>query len=260
MLDEFKGKWALILGGSSGLGLASAKKLASHGMNLIIIHRDRKSDMDEIDKEFNKLKKLVQLESFNFDALNPSKMSAMIQEILEICGKNSIHLLLHSIAKGNLKAILKEKAGLTSGDFDLTIHAMGVSYYEWVMALLDNDLFAKKARVLAFTSEGSMRVNPHYAAVSAAKASLESISRSLALELAPYGITSNCIQAGTTDTKAFRAIPNNKEIEQYSVQRNPYGRLTKAEEVAGVVYLLCRSEADWINGSVVQVDGGEHLR
>ena len=59
MVKEFKdNEWALILGGSRGLGLASAKKLASHGMNICIVHRDRKSDQDEIQQHFQEIKKM----------------------------------------------------------------------------------------------------------------------------------------------------------------------------------------------------------
>jgi len=258
--EEFQGKWGIILGGSSGLGLASAKKLAEHGMNLIIIHRDRKSDLAGIEEEFEKIRKKVRIEDFNFDAINASKMKAMVQEIIEICGEGNVYLLLHSIAKGNLKPITTDNTGLTGLDFNLTISAMGISFYDWVMELLTNSLFSTPARVLAFTSEGSSKVHENYAAVSAAKSALESISRSLALELAPYNITSNCVMAGTSDTRAFRAIPNNEQLEKWSVQRNPYSRLTKVEEVADAVYLLCKSEANWINGITLPVDGGEHLR
>jgi enoyl-[acyl-carrier protein] reductase I len=260
MENEFEGKWGIILGGSSGLGLAAAKKLSSHGMNLIIIHRDRKSSMEEIEKSFIEIRKKVKLDSFNFDALNTIKMKSMIQEIKEITGEKSIHLLLHSIAKGNLKPIVKENKGLLGSDFNLTIQSMGISYYDWVMEALNNDLFSTKARVVAFTSEGSSRVHHNYAAVSAAKASLESISRSLALELAPFSITSNCIMSGTSDTQAFRAIPNHEELKEWSIKRNPYHRLTNPEDVGNALYLLCKKEANWINGTILQVDGGEHLR
>ncbi len=256
---EFAGKWGIILGGSSGLGLASAKKLAKHGMNLILIHRDRKSDMNKIQDVFMELRKFVRVESFNTDALNSEKMQRIIEDIKEITGKNTIYLLLHSIAKGNLKKSIGEHA-LQTSDFNLTIDAMGVNYYTWVKHILQNGLFSNKARAIAFTSEGSSKVHEYYAAVSAAKSALESISRSLALELAPFGITSNCIMAGTCDTKAFRAIPNSEELEMWSIKRNPYNRLTLPSEVADALYLLCKKEADWINGVVLKVNGGEHLR
>ena len=72
MVKEFEDKnyWALVLGGSAGLGLASAKKLALHGCNIIIIHRNRKSDEASIEKEFEQIKATgVELETFNEDAV-----------------------------------------------------------------------------------------------------------------------------------------------------------------------------------------------
>ena len=63
--------WALILGGSSGLGLATAKKLASHGYHIIIVHRDRRSDMDAIENAFDEIRSFgSQLITVNADALN----------------------------------------------------------------------------------------------------------------------------------------------------------------------------------------------
>ena len=79
MVKEFQNKnyWALILGGSSGLGLATAKKLAKHGMNICIIHRNSRSQEDEIIFEFNKIKaEGVQFKSFNVDAFKCGKRDA----------------------------------------------------------------------------------------------------------------------------------------------------------------------------------------
>ena len=70
MVKEFENKkeWALILGGSSGLGLATAKKLAKHGMNICISHRNSRSQLDQIDKDFKEIKKeSVAFISYNID-------------------------------------------------------------------------------------------------------------------------------------------------------------------------------------------------
>ena len=82
----------------------------------------------------------------------------------------------------------------------------------------------------------------------------------MALEFAPLGITSNCIQAGVTLTKSFQKIPNAEQIEQHTEKRNPFNRLTAPEYVAKVVSLLADDKANWINGCVIPVDGGERLR
>jgi enoyl-[acyl-carrier protein] reductase I len=148
---------------------------------------------------------------------------------------------------------------LQNDDFNHTIQAMAVSLYDWTKELFEAELFSGDARIISFTSEGNTKVWKNYAAVSAAKVTLEAITRSIALEFAPYGIRANCIQAGVTDTSSFRMIPESDKIREITTMRNPFKRLTKPEEVANVVYLLCTDEASWINGSIIPVDGGEHL-
>ena len=81
-----------------------------------------------------------------------------------------------------------EKPILKNDDFHLTIEAMSISLYDWVQALFKEQLFANDTRILSFTSEGNQKAWENYAAVSAAKAALEAITRNVALEFAPYGI------------------------------------------------------------------------
>jgi enoyl-[acyl-carrier protein] reductase I len=259
---EHKNYWALILGGSSGLGLASAHKLARHGMNICIVHRDRKTELTNIEKEFEMIKAhKIEFLSFNVDALNVEKRSQAIAALKEkLNRKGKIRTLIHSIAKGNLKPMhSNEKPVLKNDDFHLTIEAMAISLYDWAQLLSENNLFAADARILSFTSEGNAKAWVNYAAVSAAKAAMEAITRNLALEFAPLGIRTNCIQAGITDTASFRMIPGSEKLKEFTVKRNPFKRLTTPQDVADVVYLLCKDEAAWINGSIIPVNGGEHI-
>ena len=129
----------------------------------------------------------------------------------------------------------------------------------WAQTLLERGLFADDARVFGLTSEGNEIAWKGYAAVAAAKVALESIARSMAVEFAPFGIRSNVIQAGVTDTPALQAIPGNAQLKAQARQRNPFGRLTTPRDVANVIYLLSTAEASWINGEVIRVDGGEHI-
>jgi len=263
MVKEFKNNdWALVLGGSRGLGLASAKKLAKHGMNICIVHRDRKSDMPEIEKHFSEIRNCqVDLLSFNRDILRPEHKRAVLNELKIKLGDNGkIKCLLHSVAKGNLKPMTEEGSNsLMVLDFDITIQAMALSLYDWFKSLFDEQFLANDSRIISFTSEGGRRPLKNYAAVSSAKASLEAITRNIALEFAPFGIRANCIQAGVTDTMSLRMIPGSDQIKKHAVMRNPFGRLTVEEDVANAVYLLCKKEASWINGCILPVDGGEHL-
>jgi len=233
MENEFRDQWALVLGGSSGLGLASAKKLAQHGMNVCIV------------------------KTFHLDALKQETIS----EVIAALPKKSVQLLLHSIAKGSVKPLLGAPEGqLTTEDLTITIHAMGISWFDWTQQLIAADLFTANARNIAFTSEGNTKALKHYGAVSAAKATLEALMRQMAVEYAPLGMSTNCIQAGVTQTKSFQMIPGSEEIAAFAKHRNPYKRLTAASDVANAVYLLARDEGAWINGTVLKVDGGESLR
>jgi len=257
-----KEQWALILGGSSGLGLATAKKLSIHGYNIISIHRDRKYDLEHINKEYQEITLSgIKFFSFNVDATNGIKQKQLIGEIAHALDGAKIKVLVHSIAKGNLKPMYSNKGEeLQNQDFNLTVDAMATSFYDWVRLLVINELFAADARTIAFTSEGNSKAWKNYAAVSAAKAALEAIMRNIALEFAPLGIKSNCIQAGITATKSFEMIPESETMKEHALKRNPNKRLTTPEDVANAVYLLTLDEAKWITGTVIKVDGGESLQ
>lgn len=275
MKENNNGPWSLILGGSSGIGLASAHKLASEGHNLCLIYRCRRSEEAEVQSQVNQLEsKGIRCLAYNEDALKSKVIGKVCHELQQMGVK--INLLLHSIAKGNLKLMVPIAnpdllpAGLQTAfkgqdyylkedDFLLTAQAMAVSYYNWAKAIFEYELFAKNACCLALTSEGGRKAWRNYAAVSSAKAMLEAISRNMALEFAQYGIRSNILQPGITDTPSLRMIPGSGYLISQAVQKNPFGRLTEAKDVANVVYLMSREEASWINGALIPVDGGESI-
>jgi NAD(P)-dependent dehydrogenase (short-subunit alcohol dehydrogenase family) len=100
------GQWAVILGGSSGFGLATAQVLADHGMNLCIVHRDRRSQLAGIEPEFEKLRGLgVAVQTHNTDALSAAKRGAVLDSLADALGEGRVRVLLHSIAFGNLKPL-----------------------------------------------------------------------------------------------------------------------------------------------------------
>lgn len=287
--------WALILGGSGAFGLAAARKLAASGYHLILIHKDRKSVLQKKEPVFQEIRDQfkVQLHSFNQDAVASESITELISSIRRILEEQggSVQVLIHAIARGNLKPLTTpdtdktqseahqdmdeeeslirrffemQKPELSAGtlskkDLDLTIHAMGSCLLDWVQQLLETGLLSRPGRIISLTSEGDKKVWPSYAAVASAKSVLESLTRYLAVELAPAGITVNMIQAGVTDTESLRMIPGSEFLKKYTRERNPAKRLTTPEDVANVVYLLCREEAAWITGSTIMADGGEHL-
>ena len=95
--------------------------------------------------------------------------------------------------------------------------------------------------------------------MAAAKVALESVSRAIAVELGPYGIRSNIVQAGVTDTPALRLIPGSDRMKAEARAKNPLGRLTLPSDVADFICLLCTDEAHWVNGALLRCDGGERI-
>ncbi|MDH3732953.1 MAG: SDR family oxidoreductase [Gemmatimonadota bacterium] len=304
-----RNEWALILGGSSGFGLATAHKLSGEGLNICVVHRDRRGAMSRIEPEFEAIRaRGVSLVTYNQDALNSEKRGELLDALMtELGADGRIRVLLHSIAFGNLKLIapeeppdsetrdrLAERLGidatvlgdaadevfgdevdgvmgiatppayssdrlLEEEDMARTVHAMGTSLLSWTQDLHARGLFAADARTFGLTSEGNTVAWKGYAAVAAAKVALESVSRAIAVEMAHFGIRSNIIQAGVTDTPALKLIPGSGHLKAQARARNPFGRLTTPRDVANVIYLLSLPEAAWVNGEIIRVDGGEHV-
>jgi len=305
--------WAVILGGSSGFGLATARKLSAHGMNICIVHRDRRGAMKKIEPEFDKIRSNnVKLITCNANALSDDARTNILDQLKDEMGPaGKVRIMLHSIAYGNLKLMAPQKTAktpardeivsklaerinvskselkknidalfaegndalvniaepanynneelLTDEDFALTIYSMGSSIAAWVKGLFDAGLFADDSRVIGLTSEGNEVAWRGYGAVAAAKVCLESISRAIAREYAPYGIRANIVQAGVTDTPALRMIPGNLQMKATTRMRNPFGRLTRPEDIANFIFLMCLDEAGWVNGDIIRVDGGERI-
>jgi enoyl-[acyl-carrier protein] reductase III len=256
---EFSGSWAILLGGSSGFGLAALEKLAVHGMNIVLLYRELAAAEKELKQHLISLEKThdVRVLPMNANALTEEGQNHFIERFAQVTeNRGSVRLLLHSIARGNLKPL----ENLTARDIGDTIHAMGTSLLDWAKLLLKYDLFQPDARVIGLISEGIHKYWEGYGAVSMAKAAMESLSGYMAVEFAPHGIRTNLIQAGITDTPSFRRIQDSQELMKVAEKRNPMGRMTRPADVAGVIYLLCREEATWINGALIHVDGGEHCR
>lgn len=266
---EFSDWWAIILGGSSGFGLAAVKKLCDNGMNIAVLYRET-STADKLFKE-NLLKLAetceVSILPFNINALDEEARLSFIKNFQsKVKKKHIVRLLLHSIARGNLKPLVvlpvadpgKNREFLSIEDIQFTTYAMSTSLLDWARSLLKEELFHEDARILGLTSEGAHKFWNGYAAVSIAKASLESLTTYMAIELSKYGLKTNLIQAGITETPSLKRIPESKKLIELAKARNPMGRMTRPEDVANVIYLLCTNEASWINGSVIHVDGGEH--
>ena len=253
--------WALILGASSGFGAETCKVLAKKGINILGVHLDRKVNMPQVEKLINELKQNNVLVEFkNMSATDKEKRGFIINELINM--KNvRIKILMHSLAFGALRPIINNDSSnsLKQNQIEMTLDVMASSLIYWTQDLFQAKLLQKGSQIFAMTSSGGHRQWKSYGAVSAAKASLESYCRQLALELCEYGIAVNSIQAGVTDTPALRKIPGNEEMINNAKKINPGKRLTIPLDVAKFISLIGLSNNTWMTGNNIRVDGGEDI-
>ena len=250
-------QWALILGASSGIGAACAKKLAESGLNIYGIYlRKPTSVIDELTDYIKSQNVDVCFHKMN--AMNEDKRSEVMNNLKDL---GQVKCFIHSIAFGTLKPMISkdDNSSLDAKNIDMTLSVMGSSLVYWTQDLYQNNLFKKGSQIFSMTSAGGRKQWKSYGAVSMAKATLESASRQLAIELAPDGIGVNAIQAGVTDTPALRKIPGNEKMIEFAIQNNPSGRLTSPEDIAEYIKILAQSNNSWMTGNVIRIDGGEDI-
>lgn len=251
--------WAVILGASSGIGAACAKELASKGMNIFGVYlRKPKDHIQTLSEELESYGVKVIFKKMS--ATNEVKRQEAIDELKSL-GDIRVKIFVHSLAFGALKPMIESdpKNALNLKNIEMTLDVMANSIIYWAQDLYQGGLLQKGSQIFGMTSSGGHRQWKSYGAVSMAKAGLESACRQLAFELAPYGIASNAIQAGVTDTPALRKIPGNEAMIENSIKINPGGRLTLPEDIAHAVSMIGKSEDSWLTGNTIRVDGGEDI-
>jgi NAD(P)-dependent dehydrogenase (short-subunit alcohol dehydrogenase family) len=254
-----KGEWGLILGASSGFGEAVSLELARRGMNIVGVHLDRRGTLPNVERIVGEIKKAGSKALFhNANAADEAQRKQVLDAVQPEVGDKKIRVVLHSLAFGTLKPYFGEDP-LNKANMEMTLDVMAHSLVYWVQDLFQRRLIAKGSKIFAMTSAGDARAWPHYGAVSAAKAALESHIRQIAVELAPQGVSANAIRAGVTDTPALRKIPGSEEMKQWALSRNPGKRLTTTQDVASAIAAFADGELDWMTGNVIGVDGGEFI-
>jgi enoyl-[acyl-carrier protein] reductase III len=257
---DLQGRWALILGASSGFGAAAARAFARAGMNVCGVHLDTRATLDRARAVIADIEATGQRALFfNTNAADAQKRARVLERVKEECGP--IHFLLHSLAFGSLLPFIADDPAeaINEAQMDMTLRVMAHSLVYWVQDMVRMGLLVRGSRVYTLSSGGADRVVVPYGAVSAAKAALESHVRQLALELGPRGIAVNGLRPGVADTPALRAIPGHEYWVQEAQQRNPAGRLTTPEDIATVLVALADPAITWISGAIIPVDGGEFV-
>lgn len=257
-------RWALVLGASSGFGAAAAAALAESGFHVFGVHLDRRQTIELAEAAQRRVEAAGRRAVFfNVNAADPDTIVETAGRIEAVLGEGTgrVQVLMHSLAFGSLKPFISEdpKERTTRAQLQMTLEVMANSLLYWTQEIVGRGLMGPGGRIFAMTSSGASRVIPRYGPVSAAKASLEAIARQLAFELMPRGITVNALCAGVTDTPALRKIPGSDALLSGALERNPGGRRTTPEDVAGVIAAMTDPRFGWVTGNVIRVDGGEEI-
>ena len=182
---------------------------------------------------------------------NPEAIQELVTAISEKFG--SIDILVNNAASGVMRSSLELEE--KHWDWTQDINVKG----PWLLTSKAAKLMDSDARVINLSSPGSGRVLPSYFAVGVSKAALEAVTRYMAIDLAPKGISVNAVSAGFVQTDALDAFPDELGIRDVASRDTPAGRAVTPEEVAKVVAMLCSPDAEMIRGQVIVVDGGEML-
>jgi NAD(P)-dependent dehydrogenase (short-subunit alcohol dehydrogenase family) len=260
-----KTSYALILGASSGFGRAISETLGKDGVNIIGVHLDRATTMPKVEETISNIKGTgAEAHFFNVNAADANRRKDILDSIEEIfSGKDdpTLKVLVHSLAFGTLRNFIDNdpEQEIKQKQMEMTIDVMANSLVYWTQDIVRRNLMAPGGKIFALTSSGGSKVTKFYGAVSAAKACLESHIRQLAIELSGKGISANAILAGVTDTPALRKIPNHEKIISTALNKNPHGRLTKPEDISGIILDIYKDNLTWMTGNVIRVDGGENI-
>ncbi|MEM1243789.1 MAG: enoyl-[acyl-carrier-protein] reductase FabL [Pseudomonadota bacterium] len=246
MDKRLQNKTALITGGARGIGKAIAKKLAQAGANIVINYFNSSEEADNLCSELRDFG----VQAYAFQANVADETS--VKELLEGFQKNfsTLDILVNNAASGVLKPINKMRA--KHWRWCVETNALALVY----LTNAFTPLMPEGSSVLALSSLGAHRVIPDYSFIGASKAALESLIRSLSVELAPKNIRCNTISAGAVDTDALAHFPERDRLLAESEAKSLIGRNITPEDVADVAYLLTLPEAHAIRGQTIYVDAG----
>jgi NAD(P)-dependent dehydrogenase (short-subunit alcohol dehydrogenase family) len=248
--DQFRleGRTALITGGSKGLGRAIADALAGAGAEVCLVSRhlnEAQAAAAEIQSATGK-----RALAFEADVSNSAQVNHMVERALTELG----HLdILINNAGTNVRNNVVE---YTDDDWRKVLDTNLSSAFYCCRAVGPHLMERGWGRVVNLASIMALTSLPGRAAYAASKAGLIGLTKTLALEWAPHGVTVNALCPGPFATEMNIPLLQNPEVQQQFTSRIPLGRWGRVEEVGAAALYLCSEPAAFVTGHTLYIDGG----
>ncbi len=245
---NFEGAIALITGASRGIGSAIAHKLGS--LNATVIGTaTTETGAERITMEFSE--QGFRGQGMVLDVTQPSLVESTIKRIQDEFGPIDILVNNAGITRDNLLMRMKES------EWDAVIDTNLSAVYRVTKACLRGMMKARRGRIINIASVVGLAGNAGQSNYAATKAGMIGFAKSLAKEIGSRGITINTVAPGFIDTDMTRVLTEGQRNEL--LQRIPLNRLGQAQEVASAVAFLASSEAAYITGETLNVNGGMYM-
>lgn len=239
---DLTGKVALVTGATGGLGAAIAKTLLSRGAKVIVTGR-RADVLEALVAELGPNAKAIVS-----DLGNAESLQSLVDQSLEAFGAIDILVNNAGLTKDNLALRMKDE------DFQTVLDVNLKAPFALSRAVMRGMMKARFGRIINITSIVGVTGNPGQANYCASKAGLIGMSKSLAQELASRNITVNCVAPGFIESDMTAVLPDaQKEALLGTI---PLGSMGKPEDIAAAVLYLASTEASYVTGQTLHVNGG----
>lgn len=237
-----KGNVALITGGSRGIGAAVAKKLASLGADVAIVYSGNAEAADAVCHECRETYG-VKAQAYRCNVADFAAVKELVGKVKADFGTVNILVNNAGITKDGLVATMREQ------DFDVVLSVNLKGTFNLIRHCTGIFLRNRGGRIINIASVTGIMGNAGQANYAASKAGIIGLTKSVARELAPRGITCNAVAPGFIDTDMTKGLQDSPLAAAI-----PLGHMGTPEDVAGAVaYLAC---AGYVTGEVIRVDGG----